>query len=123
MNLINFILILVSVLLNSAAQLLLKQGMNLIGSVPLDAGSVMLMIFKAAINPYILVGIICYVASFPLWLVVLSKVEVSVAFPFLSLGYIVAAFVGYFFMGETLSAYKIAGILTICLGIGFMFKA
>ncbi len=53
----------------------------------------------------------------------LLKMEVSVAFPFLSLGYIVAALVGYFFMGETLSAYKIAGILTICLGIEFMFKA
>lgn len=123
MNLINFILILAGVLLNAAAQLLLKQGMNTIGDVSLEAGSIMSMIFQAAINPHILVGVVCYVASFPLWLIVLSKVEVSVAYPFLSLGYIVAAFVGYFYMGETLGVYKILGILTICTGIGFMFKA
>lgn len=123
MNFINFILVLVGVLLNAAAQLCIKQGMNVIGNITLDAGAVLAMIPRAAVNPYILAGLACYVISVLVWMVVLSKVEVSLAYPFLSIGYIVTAFVGYFFMGETLGLYKIMGILTICAGIGIMFKA
>ncbi len=123
MNFINFILVLVGVLLNAAAQLCIKQGMNMIGNVSLDAGAVLAMIPRASINPYILAGLACYVVSVLVWMIVLSKVEVSLAYPFLSIGYIVTAFVGYFFMGETLGLYKVLGIITICAGIGIMFKA
>lgn len=123
MNFINFLLVLFGVLLNAAAQLCIKQGMNLIGNIQLDAGAILAMIPRAAINPYILAGLACYVVSVLVWMVVLSKVEVSLAYPFLSIGYIVTAIVGYFFMGETLGLYKVLGILTICAGIGIMFKA
>ena len=123
MNFINFLLVLFGVLLNAAAQLCIKQGMNLIGNIQLDVGAILAMIPRAAINPYILAGLACYVVSVLVWMVVLSKVEVSLAYPFLSIGYIVTAFVGYFFMGETLGLYKVLGILTICAGIGIMFKA
>jgi multidrug transporter EmrE-like cation transporter len=123
MNFINFILVLVGVLLNAAAQLCIKQGMNMIGNVSLDAGAVLAMIPRASINPYILAGLACYVISVLVWMIVLSKVEVSLAYPFLSIGYIITAFVGYFFMGETLGLYKVLGIVTICAGIGIMFKA
>ena len=123
MNFMDFILVLFGVLLNAAAQLCIKQGMNLIGNIQLDAGAILAMITRAAINPYILAGLACYVVSVLVWMVVLSKVEVSLAYPFLSIGYIVTAFVGYFFMGEALGLYKVLGILTICAGIGIMFKA
>ena len=119
----NFILILIGVLLNAAAQLCLKQGMNMIGEVSLDAAGILALLPKAALNPYVLAGLACYVVSVVVWLVVLSKVEVSLAYPFLSIGYIVTAVVGFFFMGESLGACKIAGILVICFGIGLMFKA
>ena len=123
MNFVNFLLVLVGVLLNAVAQLCIKQGMNIIGNISLDVGAVLAMIPRAAINPYILAGLVCYVISVLVWMVVLSKVEVSLAYPFLSIGYIVTAFVGYFFMGETVGVYKILGIFTICTGIGIMFKA
>ncbi|WP_028128660.1 4-amino-4-deoxy-L-arabinose transferase [Selenomonas sp. AE3005] len=123
MNFVNFILVLAGVLLNAAAQLCIKQGMNIIGNISLDTGAVLAMILRAATNPYIIAGLTCYVISVLVWMVVLSKVEVSLAYPFLSIGYIVTAFVGYFFMGETLGLYKILGIVTICAGIGIMFKA
>ena len=52
-----------------------------------------------------------------LWMVVLSRLEVGYAYPFLSLGYVVAAVAGYYFLGESLSILRIAGILVICLGV------
>ena len=60
---------------------------------------------------------ICYALSILLWMAVLSKVEVSFAYPFLSIGYVVAAVVGYYFFGESLSVIRIVGIVIICIGV------
>ena len=50
-------------------------------------------------------------------MLVLSKVEVSFAYPFLSIGYVVTAFAGYWLLGESLSVMRIVGILVICIGV------
>ena len=62
-------------------------------------------------------AMISYAVSILLWIVVLSKVEVSFAYPFLSIGYVVAALVGYYFFGESLSLIRVAGIIIICVGV------
>ena len=119
----NFLLILVGVLLNTVAQLCLKKGMMIIGNVPLDVGAIMGMIPRVAVNLYVVSGMVCYVLSFGVWLIVLSKVDVSLAYPLLSIGYVATAIIGCYFMGEPLSIYKVLGIATICLGTGLLFKS
>lgn len=96
--------------------------MLLIGNVAVSLAAIMELIPKAALNIYIWGGMACYAISILVWLVVLSKVEVSYAYPFLSIGYIVTAFIGYFFLGESMGMSKIIGILTICVGIVIMFR-
>lgn len=123
MNLVNIGLILTGVLLNTAAQLCLKQGMSVIGEVSIDMVSIIALLPRIVMNFYIVMGLACYVVSFLIWLIVLSRVEVSIAYPSLSIGYVIVAFVGYFFMHEALSMYKVAGIVLICVGTGCMFKA
>ena len=123
MNFVNIMLILLGVLLNATAQLCLKQGMSIIGNVSMDMNGIIALIPKAAFNPYIITGMFFYVISFLVWLIVLSKVEVSIAYPALSIGYVVVAFVGCFFMNEALSTYKIIGIIMICVGTACMFKS
>lgn len=119
----NLVLIVSSVLLNAAAQLFLKKGMLLIGNIEVSMAAVLAMIPKAAMNLYIWGGFACYAVSIVLWLVVLSKVEVSYAYPFLSIGYIVAAFVGWAVLGESMSLTKVAGIAVICLGIVLLYRS
>jgi len=120
---VNFVLILVGVLLNAVAQLMLKKGMLLIGSIQVSVDAILNMLPKLISNLYIWGGISCYIISVLVWLVVLSRVEVSYAYPFLSIGYILTAFVGYYFLGESMSAYKISGIFVICLGIALLYKS
>ena len=110
----NLLLILTGVLLNAAAQLVLKKGMSQIGSIQVDINSILTMVLKASTNIYVWSGLIFYVISFVVWLMVLSRVEVSYAYPFLSIGYIIAAFVGYFYFGESMTLNKIGGIIIIC---------
>ncbi|MGX2982091.1 hypothetical protein [Helicobacter sp. 23-1045] len=105
-------LILFSVLLNAIAQLLLKKGMS---SEALELSGA--FILKCALNPFILGGLGIYAISIISWLIVLAKVQVSVAYPFLALGFVFSAVVAHFAFGEVLNASKIAGIGLICVGL------
>ena len=75
------------------------------------------LILSAVSQPFILAGIFCYIASMGIWLVVLSRLPVSVAYPMLSLGYVITAMFGYLLFGEQLGLSKILGILIIILGV------
>jgi multidrug transporter EmrE-like cation transporter len=76
-----------------------------------------------AFNLFILLGFLCYALSISLWLLVLSRVDVSFAYPFLSVGFIVTTVIGYLAFNENLSGYRILGILVICLGVIFISKS
>jgi len=112
-----FPLILTGVLLNSAAQIVLKQGMRAIGSFAFTWDNFIPIGIRAGSNPFILAGIGFYGISVIVWLMVLSRVDVSYAYPMLSIGYIVAALAGKAFFGEPVDIVRWAGIFTICLGV------
>ena len=78
---------------------------------------------KVALNPFVIAGLTFYVISVVVWLLVLSRVEVSSAYPMLSVGYIVTALVGTFFLSETLTASGWSGILLICVGVWLLTRA
>ena len=106
MTLVSFSLILVGVLLNAAAQLLLKAGTN---AMPLG--------LRLAIEPHILAGLACYVVSVVVWIVALSRVPVSIAYPMLSIGYVVNALAAWYLLGEAVTPMRLAGIGIIVLGV------
>jgi|SRR5215213_4232899 len=110
-------LILSGVTLNALAQILIKKGMLQIGHFAFSIANAGAVALKVAVNPSILAALTCYIVSVVLWMLVLSRVEVSFAYPFLSIGYILTAVVGYFSFGEGLSAMRIMGIGFICLGV------
>ncbi|HUQ24958.1 MAG TPA: EamA family transporter [Burkholderiales bacterium] len=106
MSLVSFAFILTGVLLNAGAQLLLKAGTN---AAPLG--------LRLAIEPHILAGLACYVVSVVVWVVALSKVPVSMAYPMLSIGYVVNAIAAYYLLGETVTPLRLVGIGVIILGV------
>ena len=110
-------LILVGVLLNAFAQLLLKKGMLSIGYFEIQCQSLLPMVRKVATNFYILLGLGSYVVSVAIWLLVLARVEVSYAYPFLSVGYVVVALMGYYIFQENLSWMRAIGIAVIIVGV------
>jgi len=110
-------LILTGVLLNAFAQILLKKGMLGIGHFEIQIQNLFPIIQKVATNLYILLGLGSYVISVAVWLLVLSQVEVSYAYPFLSVGYVVVTLMGYFFFQESVSWMRVTGILIIIVGV------
>lgn len=116
MNPTTFGLILVSVSLNALAQVVLRKAMLTAGALPSISQPIALGLHLIG-NVWLWAGMFCYAASIGLWLAVLARVQVSVAYPMLSIGYVIAATLGVAFLGETVGPARIAGIALICGGV------
>ena len=115
----NYFLILFQVVINTAAQLLLKSGAK-----SLDFTQSPMTIFMSMIgNLYIWGGGLIFVISFLLWLYLLNQFELSFLYPFGSLAFVLAAVGGWFFFSESLNFYRIFGILAIFIGVIFVAKS
>ena len=123
MNAISFALILAGVLLNAAAQLLLKAGTNAVGHFEFSAANILPVGLKLAFEPHILGGLSCYVVSVVVWVLGLSRVDVSIAYPMLSIGYVLNAVAAWYLFGETFTAQKLIGIGFIIAGVFLVAKS
>ena len=121
-DLIVFFLIVLTTLLNTAAQLALKAGMIQVGSFDFSWENILPIILKVAASPWIIIGMTIYVSSVTVWLMVLSRVSVSIAYPMASLGYITSAIAAYYLWGEDLTPTRIVGILVILVGVYLVAK-
>ena len=110
-------LIMVDVALNVTGQLSLKHGMTKLGNFSLSLSTLPPVFVNAALNPYVLLGLVCYGLGFLVWLIVLAKAEVSYAYPLISLGYVFTAILARVLIGEAVSLTRMAGILVICAGV------
>jgi multidrug transporter EmrE-like cation transporter len=123
MTAISFALILTGVLLNASAQLLLKAGTNVVGHFDFHLDNLLPIGMKIAFQPYILGGMACYAVSLVVWIMALSRVPVSVAYPMLSIGYVSNAFVAHYWFGEALASQKLLGIGFIVIGVWLVAKS
>jgi multidrug transporter EmrE-like cation transporter len=117
MTLINWTLIFTGVFLNAVAQLLLKAGTNAVGHFHFTTENIVPVGWQMATQPYILGGMVCYAVSLVVWIMALSRVEVSVAYPMLSVGYVLNAVAAWYFFGEAVSVTRLIGIGVIIIGV------
>lgn len=118
-----FALILCGVLLNAAAQLSLKAGTRELGIIRLHGGhSPVELAFNIGTQPWIVGGMACYVVSLVLWIAALSRVDVMVAYPMLSIGYVINAFIAWRFLGEALTPQRLLGIGVIVIGVAILAR-
>lgn len=119
---LEFGLIVLGVMLNAAAQLLLKAGTRTIGQFEFSAANIWPIGWSMATNPHIVGGLSCYVVSVVVWIMALSRVEVSIAYPMLSLGYIVNAFFAWYLFGEAVTPTRLVGMGVIIVGVYLVAK-
>jgi multidrug transporter EmrE-like cation transporter len=122
-NLSSFSLIFVGVMLNVAAQLLIKAGTNNIGYFEFSPENILPVGWKLATEPFIIGAITLYALSVVIWILALSRVQVSIAYPLLSMGYVVNAVAAWWFFNETFNPSKVAGIGVIILGVIIISRA
>jgi drug/metabolite transporter (DMT)-like permease len=112
-------LILVSVVLSASSQIVLKMGMSApaVQRVLAESESIWRIGLTIGTSPLVLTGLFCFGLSAVLWLFVLSKVDVSTAYPCVALGIVLTVAAGHFLLGEPLAPLKVAGIAAIVTGV------
>jgi multidrug transporter EmrE-like cation transporter len=123
MNMISFGLIFTGVMLNAAAQILMKAGTNSIGYFEFSMENVLPIGLKLATEWHIVVALFCYALSVVIWVLALSRVPVSIAFPMLSMAYVVNAVAAWYLLGEAFNPTKLVGMGVIILGVIIISRA
>lgn len=123
MNLSTFAFIITGVLLNAAAQLLLKAGTNALGgAIHVNAQNWFSTGVKVFSQLPILAGLACYVISLVVWIIGLSRTDVTIAYPMLSLGYVVSAVGAWMFLGEVVSLQRMLALAVIVAGVALLAR-
>ncbi|MEW5945224.1 MAG: 4-amino-4-deoxy-L-arabinose transferase [bacterium] len=111
------LLLVAGVVINSGAQLLMKQGVNSMGGVTLAGGAVATEIAGIFTNPYVLAGLCAIAVSLLIWLHVISRLDLSFAYPFVSISYILILLAGWLVFGEHATPARAAGVILIGAGV------
>ena len=118
-----FGLIMTGVLLNAIAQLALKASVSDTGVISLDLQSLLSSAGTLISNLWLWVGLICYAISVVVWILALSRVDVSIAYPMLSIGYILNAVAASHLFNEPMGVGKVIGIGVIILGVYILARS
>jgi multidrug transporter EmrE-like cation transporter len=107
-----------SVTLSAFAQVSFKYGMSASGPRSAAAGaSSLIVLFNTLASPGVLGGLALYGLGTLLWLQVLSRTDLSQAYPFVGIGFVITALLGAFLFGETMTAMRSTGIVLVIIGI------
>ena len=116
-------LILLTVFASACAQLVLKLGVTEPKMQSALQSGVMDSIMAAAMSPFIWFGLVIYALSVALWLWVLSKVDLSVAYPFVGVGFLVTMLFGIVLLNENVTPMRIIGTVLIVGGCVLVGKS
>ncbi len=116
----NLLYLFVSIVLGASGQVLLKFAVNRMGQINLAWPQTLNTIIHIFTNPWIITGILCFVSSMILWIKVISSMELSKAYPSVSLSYIIVFVFSVFLFNESVSSGKIVGLLLVSLGVYFL---
>ncbi len=114
---LKFVLLFTSMTLAIIGQLSFKHGLN---SIELSIQP--LQIIKTIFSPYVFIGFMCYGISSIIWLFVLERFPLSIAYPTLALSYVLIVFLSFIVLKEPLTANKVIGSFIILAGVFVMFR-
>lgn len=113
----NLILVLTPITIGVIAQIFLKFGMLQFGKFSIQLSKLPNTFINIFLNPYVLFGMFLYFLASLVWLIVLSRIDLSFAYPLLSVGYIFILIYSAIYFKEPVSIIRWLGVITICLGV------
>ena len=123
MRIVDLLWLLCGVALNAAAQLALKFATRATGPIEGSVGGIVTAARTLGFNASFWFAVTAYGLSLVVWIVGLSRVPVSQAYPVLSVGYVIAAFLAWAMLGETIGLYRWVGIVVIIFGVWLISRS
>ncbi|MBI2955636.1 MAG: EamA family transporter [Chloroflexi bacterium] len=103
--------------MSATGELLLKYGMNQVGVLSLHPDNIVAGLWRSFTSPFILLGFVAVFGGSIFWLSVISRVQLSYAYPMLSLGYVLVVVASWMFLNEQFNPMRLVGVLVICAGV------
>jgi len=119
----SYILLGIAIITTVLSQLLFKKGMIMLGGINFSLANTLALVINVLKNPYLLSGLFFYGVSFLLWLIVLSKLKLSLVYPITSINFVLVIIASYFLFGEKLSNMQYVSILIIIIGVVSLAKS
>jgi drug/metabolite transporter (DMT)-like permease len=111
------LLLIPAILLSTTGELFFKRGMTEIGTFDYSLSTILPVFGKIISNPNIWAGGVGFVGGSVFWLLVISRVALSIAYPTLALSYFIVVVESWLFLGEKLTWQQLAGVAVIYTGV------
>lgn len=118
----NTLVILGRIFCSALAHVVLKVGMTRVTQAH-EFHSGVAMILRALLSPLVISGLTLHVLALVAWLYALSNVDISYAYPFISLGFGVVLLISFLFLGEHISVVRLTGVILIVIGVIFVSRS
>ncbi len=118
-----FSLIILSDIVDSVAQFAMKKGLLSTGIHSISLGNMLEFVSKGASSVILWCGIFLYAVNFLIWIIILYKVDLSIAMPVGSICYVIVPIIAVVFLHEHMGLVRWLGILCIILGIHFVAQS
>lgn len=115
--------VLISVAAMTAAQLLLKKGLLVVGRFPQSLPEAPNFFLRACTNPYVIAAVFLTIVTALAWVLAVSKAELSRIYPFMALSYVLVALFSWWIFNENVTALRWLGVAVVCLGVIIVAKS
>lgn len=114
---IGYLYIALTILFTVYGQIVIKWQVSQAGSLPVTAGAKIGFLLGLLLNPWIMSGFLCAFLASLSWMAAMTKFNLSHAYPFMGLAFVLVLFGSSIFFGETVTPMKVTGTALIVLGI------
>ena len=112
-----FVQLFTSILLAITAQLLMKSGIMRIGGIDFSKGGIPTQLVRLITCPHIIIGFAIFAASMIFYLAAISRLDISMAYPMVSVNYVLVMIFSKIFFHEKINIYRLAGVFLIVSGV------
>lgn len=112
-----FFFVLVTIVFTVTGQILIKWQAAIAGSFPTSWPDRAVFLLRLLINPWIIVGLFSAVVAACAWILAMTRLPINVAYPMMAITYPLVFILGWLLFNESLSSWRIAGMLLILIGV------
>lgn len=112
-----YVFICLTILFTVYGQLILKHELNSVDNIPTGLSLAPFLVKFVVSHPLVISGLLSGLLAAFAWMAALSRFELSFAYPFMSVQFVVVMVVSFYLFDEEINAHKIMGLLLICAGV------
>ena len=112
-----YLFLFISIAGTTLSQLLMKQGMVIVGQFPKDVTQSIFFFIKSFTSPWVISSLMVAFLACLAWMAAMSKASLSFIYPFISLSFVFVLLFSTILFKEEVSILRWIGVLVICLGV------